>query len=215
MLTILGRDNSINVRKVLWTCAEIGLPFTLEPWGTGVRSTQDAEFLTLNPNGMVPVLRETGPEAEFVLWESNTICRYLAAQHGRDDLLPRESQARAQVEQWMDWMAGELNNAWRYAFMALVRKSAVHSDAAAVQASIVQWSRHMTMLDAQLDAQAQRGSGFVVGTQFTLADVVLGLATHRWLGSPIERLALPALSAYYERLSLRAAFAANGRHGPP
>ena len=215
MLTILGRDNSINVRKVLWTCAEIGLPFTLEPWGTGVRSTQDAEFLTLNPNGMVPVLRETGPEAEFVLWESNTICRYLAAQHGRDDLLPRESQARAQVEQWMDWMAGELNNAWRPAFMTLVRKSAAPTDPAAVQASIKHWNRHMSMLDVQLEAQRRRGSDFVSGTQFTLADVVLGLATHRWLGSPIERPVLPAVSAYYERLSLRAAFATNGRHGPP
>jgi glutathione S-transferase len=215
MLSILGRDNSINVRKVLWTCAEIGLPFTLEPWGAGVRATQEASFLTLNPNGLVPVMRESGPEGDFVLWESNTICRYLAAEHGRDDLLPSPPRARAQVEQWMDWMSGELNNAWRYAFMALVRKSAAHGDATAVQASIKNWNHHMTLLDAQLSAQARRGSGFVVGTQFTLADVLLGLATHRWMGSPIERSALPAVSAYYERLSLRPAFAANGRHGPP
>ena len=78
MLTILGRDNSINVRKVWWTCAEIGLPFTLEPWGAGVRTTQDSSFLTLNPNGLVPVMRDSGADGDFVLWESNTICRYLA-----------------------------------------------------------------------------------------------------------------------------------------
>lgn len=29
-----------------------------------------------------------------VLWESNTICRYLAAREGRDDLLPIEPMAR-------------------------------------------------------------------------------------------------------------------------
>jgi glutathione S-transferase len=37
-----------------------------------------------------------------VLWESNTICRYLAAQAGREDLLPSAPVARARVEQWMD-----------------------------------------------------------------------------------------------------------------
>ena len=207
MLTLLGRDSSINVRKVLWTCAEIGIPVTLEPWGAGVRSTREQEFLTLNPNGLVPVLRD----GDFVLWESNTICRYLASQHARGDLLPLAPQARARVEQWMDWMAGELNNAWRYAFMSLVRKSAAHTDAAAVQASIVNWNRHMTMLDAQLQA----GHGFVVGTRLTLADVVLGLATHRWFSTPMLRPALPAVSAYYERLSQSTAFVAHGRNGLP
>jgi glutathione S-transferase len=211
MLTILGRDNSINVRKVLWTCAEIGLPFTLEPWGAGVRSTQDPAFLTLNPNGLVPVMRDSGPEGELVLWESNTICRYLAAAHGRHDLLPHTPRERAGVEQWMDWMAGELNNAWRYAFMALVRKSAAHTDTGAVQASIENWNRHMTMLDTHL----ARGHAYVCGATFTLGDVVLGLATHRWMGSPILRPALPHVSAYYDRLSQRPAFAAHGRHGPP
>ncbi len=211
MLTLLGRDSSINVRKVLWTCAEIGLPVTLELWGAGVRSTQDADFLTLNPNGLVPVLRD----GDFVLWESNTICRYLASAHGRDDLLPQAPQARARVEQWMDWMAGELNNAWRYAFMSLVRTSAAHTDAAAVQASIVNWNRHMTLLDAQLHAQQLAGNGFVAGVQLTLADVVLGLATHRWFSTPMPRPALPAVSAYYERLSLRPAFLAHGRNGVP
>ena len=125
MLKILGRSDSINVRKVLWTCAEIGLPFELEPWGAGVRATQDPAFLALNPNALVPVLRD----GDVVLWESNTICRYLAATHGREDLLPQQPAARAAVEQWMDWQAGELNNAWRYAFMSLVRKSAAHTDA--------------------------------------------------------------------------------------
>jgi glutathione S-transferase len=212
MLTILGRDNSINVRKVLWTCAEIGLPFTLEAWGAGVRSTQEPGFLTLNPNGLVPVMRELSGDGELVLWESNTICRYLANKHGRDDLLPAPPRERARVEQWMDWMAGELNNAWRYAFMALVRHSAAHTDAAAVQASIVNWNRHMAMLDAHLQ---RWGSGYAAADHFTLADVVLGLATHRWFGSPIQRPALSAVSAYYKRLSQRPGFAAHGRHGPP
>ena len=76
MLRILGRPNSINVRKVLWLCAEIGLPRQLETWGAGYRATQCPEFMALNPNATVPVI----VDGDFVLWESNAILRYLAAQ---------------------------------------------------------------------------------------------------------------------------------------
>jgi glutathione S-transferase len=198
VLKILGRTSSINVRKVLWTCDELGLPFAREDWGLGFQSTQAPEFLARNPNALVPVIDDAG----FVLWESNTICRYLAAQHGRHDLLPADAAGRARVEQWMDWQAAELNNAWRYAFMALVRQSAAHTDAAAIEASRQQWNRHLQILDARLD----KTGAHVAGPAFTLADIVLGLAVHRWLMTPIERPDLPAVAAYVERLRQRAGF---------
>jgi glutathione S-transferase len=198
MLRVLGRSSSINVRKVLWTCNEIGLACEREDWGIGFRSTQAPEFVALNPNAMVPVIVDDG----FVLWESNAICRYLASHHRRTELLPVEAQARARVEQWMDWQAGELNNAWRYAFMALVRKSAAHTDAAAIAASRHNWNRHMQILDAQLD----KTGAYAAGPVFTLADVVLGLSVHRWLMTPLERPALSAVAAYVGRLSQRAAY---------
>jgi glutathione S-transferase len=199
---VLGRASSINVRKVLWTAAEAGLDVEREDWGIGFRSTREQEFLALNPNALVPVLIDD----DFVLWESNTICRYLAAKSGRTDLLPIAPRARAEVERWMDWQAGELNNAWRYAFMALVRKSAAHTDAAAIAASAADWNRHMTLLDAQL----RRTGAHVAGTDFTLADIVLGVSTQRWLATPIERPALPAVQAWFERVSQRPAYRAQG-----
>jgi glutathione S-transferase len=197
---VLGRTSSINVRKVLWTAAEIGIAVEREDWGIGFRSTRDAVFLALNPNALVPVLID----GDVVLWESNTICRYLAAQAGRTDLLPATPRARAEVERWMDWQAGELNNAWRYAFMALVRKSPAHTDAAAIAASAAEWNRHMALLDAQL----QRTGAQVVGADFTLADIVLGVSTQRWFATPIERPSLPAVQAWFERVSARPAFTA-------
>ena len=118
-LRILGKPISINVRKVLWLCDELALPCELEAWGAGYRDPDTPEFRALNPNAMVPVI----VDGDAVLWESNTICRYLAGKAMRDDLLPREPLARARVEQWMDWQGGDLNNAWRYAFMGLVRLS--------------------------------------------------------------------------------------------
>jgi glutathione S-transferase len=207
MLQILGKPASINVRKVLWLCEELGLPCELQPWGSGLRPTDTPEFRALNPNGLVPVIRD----GAFVLWESNVICRYLAAQHGRTDLLPGTPRERAGVEQWMDWQATELNNAWRYAFMALVRQSPAHTDASAIVASASQWNRHMAMLDDQL----ARTGAFVAGSTFTLADVVLGLSTNRWYMTPIERPDLPAVAAYFERLSQRPGYLLHGRNGAP
>ncbi|MFG6446696.1 glutathione S-transferase family protein [Roseateles sp. BYS180W] len=202
-LKILGRAGSINVRKVLWTCLELGLSFEREE-----RDWRSPDFLALNPNGMMPVLLDG---ADFVLWESNTICRYLAHRQGRADLLPSTPRERARVERWMDWQATELNNSWRYAFMSLVRQSPAHQDAELLRAGIEGWNRHMTLLDAQL----QSTGTFVVGPEFTLADVVLGLSTHRWRAAPMDKPELPALEAFYQRLCQRPAFMAQGPGAGP
>ncbi len=207
MLRILGKPVSINVRKVQWVCHELGLPYELVPWGTGYRPTDTPEFRALNPNALVPVLVD-GP---FVLWESNVICRYLAAEHQRGDLLPRSARERARVEQWMDWQATELNNAWRYAFMALVRRSPAHADAGAIAASVAAWNRHMAMLEEQL----QKTGACATGPDFTLADVVLGLSVNRWRMTPMERPDLPAVAAYLERLCERPGCLAHCRNGMP
>jgi glutathione S-transferase len=207
MLTLLGKASSINVRKVLWLCDELELPLVREDWGSGFRDTQQPGFLALNPNAMVPVIRD----GAHVLWESNTICRYLAARERRIDLLPATPAERSHVEQWMDWQATELNNSWRYAFMALVRTSPSHTDQHAIAASVDAWNRHMAILDAQL----HRTGAFVCGDTFTLADIVLGLSTNRWLSTPMDRPDLPALAAYFDRLKRRPAFLRHGRNGIP
>jgi glutathione S-transferase len=192
-LRILGRASSINVRKVLWTCAELDLPFE--------HVESDAKLLARNPNGMFPVIQD----GDFTLWESNAICRYLAARQPRATLLPDDPKLRAQVEQWMDWQATELNNSWRYAFLALVRQNPEFTQARDIANSLASWHRHMKILDDHF----AHGGQFITGEFFTLADVVLGLATHRWLASPIERPHLDAVHAYYQRLSVRPAFRAH------
>ena len=206
-LTLLGKASSINVRKVAWTCAELALPVAHEAWGSGAQSTDAPGFLALNPNGLVPVLRDGG----FVLWESNTICRYLAARAARHDLLPADPAGRAQVEQWMDWQATELNNAWRYAFMARVRQSPAHADPHAIAASEQAWNRHMAILDARL----QHTGAHVAGESFTLADIVIGLSVNRWFCTPIQRSVLPAVAAYADRLRLRPACLVHAMNGLP
>ena len=208
MIKLLGKAPSINVRKVLWTCAELGLPIEHEEWGSGTpRSTQDPAFLALNPNGLVPVLLD----GDAVLRESNTLCRYLAARERRHDLLPADALGRARVEQWMDWQATELNNAWRRPFMALVRHSAAHQQPDLLRADIEQWNHLMGILDAQL----RRTGAHVVGGDFTLADIVLGLSAWRWTQTPIQRPALPAVQAWMARLAQRPGWAKHVANGRP
>jgi glutathione S-transferase len=207
MLRILGKASSINVRKVLWTCAELGLDHAREDWGSGFAATDTPEFLALNPNGLVPVIRD----GDRVLWESNSICRYLAARQARTDLLPAELWPRAQVERWMDWQATELNTAWRDAFMGLVRRDPRFADPTRIAAGIAGWNRGMGILERQLAATG----AFVAGSDFTLADVVLGLSVNRWLLTPMTRPDYPAIAAYVARLAPRPGWQAHGANGLP
>src|SRR5690349_21528166 len=193
MLRVLGRTSSINVRKVLWTCAELDLHFE--------HVENDPGLLAMNPNRLVPVIRD----GDFVLWESNSICRYLARKSSHAALYPDDAQARALVEQWMDWQVTELNSAWRYSFYGIVRRSPAHQDAAQISRSVDAWNGCMRLLDAHFAA----GGQFITGEFFTLADVVIGLSTHRWLHSPIDKPHLDALHGYYQRLSVRPAFRAH------
>jgi glutathione S-transferase len=205
MLKVLGKASSINVRKVLWVCDELGLAYEREDWGTGFRDTSEAEFVQLNPNALVPVLID----GDFVLWESNTILRYLASAHGGDALYPADGRRRAIIEQWMDWQATEFNNSWRYAFQALARKNPTYVDPVALQASIRDWSCNMALLDRQLIAT----DGCVAGDAFTLADIPIGLSVNRWFMTDMQRPELPGIRRYYERLSERPSYLRHGRNG--
>ncbi|OBU65419.1 glutathione S-transferase [Stenotrophomonas maltophilia] len=199
MLALYGKPTSINVRKVLWLCAGLDLTLHHEP------APPPDLLAALNPNRQVPVLRD----GDFVLWESNSICRYLAARADRDDLLPSQAQDRARVEQWMDWQASDLNSAWRHVFMARVRQHPDYLDDARAEAGMAQWNRLMGVLDAQLAG----GRSYVVGDTFTLADIVLGVSTQRWRSTPGAKPLLPHLEAWFERLRLQPGFAEHVDNG--
>lgn len=207
MITIFGKASSINVRKVLWACAELGIPFEREDWGSGFRETHTTEFLAMNPHGLVPVIRDHG----FVLWESNTIIRYLASKYKGASLYPNQLQQRARIDQWIDWQASDLNSAWRYAFMALVRQSPAHRDNAQIAASVSAWSKCMAVLDKQLE----KTGGHVAGEAFSLADIPIGLSVQRWFSTPLAHPHLPAVSAYYDVLAQRPGYRDYGRNGIP
>ncbi|MHA6313098.1 MULTISPECIES: glutathione S-transferase family protein [Pantoea] len=207
MLTILGRTSSINVRKVLWLCDELDLDYLREEWGDGFQSTHSPEFMALNPNAMVPVLKDD----ELVIWESNAILRYLANAYGGEWLYPLHPQSRAPIDQWMDWQSTELNTSWRYAFMSLVRHSPAHQDPRLLAAACKGWSHTMSILNQQLEKTGR----YVAGRNFTLADIPIGLAVNRWFETPLDHPDYPAVRHYYERLTERHGYTVWGRNGTP
>jgi glutathione S-transferase len=196
VIRILGKASSINVRKVLWACEEIGIAYT---------RADDGPELAQNPNGLVPVIVDGG----FVLWESNSIIRYLANKSAAHALLPTEPRARAEVDRWIDWQATEFNSAWRYAFLAIVRRNPAFNDPRDIEASKKRWTRMVAILDGQL----ARTGPHVAGDAFTLADIPIGLSVNRWFMTPLERPVFANVEAYYERLSGRPAFLKHGRNG--
>ena len=174
MLKVLGRVTSINVRKVLWGAGELGVAIEREDWGQPLRDPRVPEFLALNPNAQVPVIVDDG----FVLYESNAILRYLAAKHRA--LIPDTLQGRALVDQWLSWQVGELNPQWGYAVQALMRKNPAFADPARIADSVAKWTAKMQILEGQLKA-----SRHVAGPEFGIADIAIGLSSHRWFSTPI------------------------------
>lgn len=208
MFRIYGRANSINVRKVLWMADEVGQAYEREDWGRGYRQTDAAEFRRVSAFGVVPVIEDDG----FVLRESNSIVRYLAAKYARHDLYPAESQARAIVDQWMDWASTDLY--WggaRAVFLGLLVKAPAFQAPGVIEAGIAEWSRQMRLLDAHLAA----GGPFITGARFTIGDIPAALVVNRWFAIPFDKPALPAVNAYYDRLTERPPYRAHGRNGTP
>ncbi|MCB9994585.1 MAG: glutathione S-transferase family protein [Hyphomicrobiaceae bacterium] len=197
-MKILGRKTSINVRKVLWLAAELGLDYEHEVWGRPDRDPNVAEFLALNPNAFVPVLID----GDFVLWESHAIMRYLVEREGRGPV-PADIEARALMNQWLDWQGSDLSPSATYAVMARVRKIAGWDDPERIKQSLAGWTRHMNILENTL----ADGRPFIIGDGFTLADISIGLQVYRWTMIDGDVPEMPNSLAYLGRLLQRPAAA--------
>jgi glutathione S-transferase len=199
MLTIWGRANSVNVQKVLWLCEELSLPFERIDAGMQHGRNKNPEYLAMNPNGRVPTL----VDGNFVLWESNSIVRYLALRYGSStNLYPTPPVVRASIDRWLDWTLSTLGPAERTVFVALVRTPADQRDVISLEADFRTVSLHWVMLDKHLADRC-----WIEGADFSIGDIVLGAFARRWFGlEGVERPSLPALASWYERIATRDGF---------
>ena len=197
MLKIWGRINSINVMKVLWCADELKLDYERTDAGMAFGAVNEDWYAEMNPNRQVPTIDDDG----LLLWESNTIVRYLASRHDSGGLSPSDPGQRASGEKWMDWQLTTPQEDMTYLFWGLIRDSAAHADKALQAKAVANLNELWGILDAAL---ADRD--FVAGDQLTVGDIPVGCVVERWSNLPIERARLPNLEAWHERLKARPAF---------
>ena len=196
MLTIWGRLSSINVQKVAWAAGEAGQAFERIDVGGPFGGLDTPEFLAMNPNRQIPVLRD----GDLVLWESNSIVRYLAARYAAGELWEEDPARRAAADRWMDWMQSALQPALVPMLRGMVRREPAFADPKAIAEGIARAEALMAILAAQL---ADRP--YLAGERFGMADIAVGCGVHRWLNMPLERVERPAVRRWYEAIRVRPA----------
>lgn len=198
MLTVWGRASSINVQKVMWAVAELGLPHERIDAGGAFGKTDTPEFARLNPNRLVPVLED----GDFTLWESGAILRYLARTYGAGTLLPASPRDVALTDQWMEWSASSLyGDIIATAFWGLIRTPAAERNTAALDQAVKRVGDKLAILDAHL-----AGRPYILGDRLTLADMPAGALMYRYYTLPIARPKLANVEAWYARLAARDAY---------
>lgn len=195
MLTIWGRLNSHNVKKIAWFAQELGIEHVRHD--VGGKFGMDAAYLAKNPNALIPTIED----GDLVLWESNAILRYLAARHGGTRFWPADPVQRALADRWMDWQFSYAD-AQRDAFVNLIRRPAEARDADAVARSAAASAKQMAILD-----RALAETPWLSGAEFGIGDVPMGVYVHTWRTLDIERPALAHVEDWYTRLQARPGYA--------
>ncbi len=201
MITIHGRNNSINVQKAMWAVGEVGVACERLDVGGPFGGNNTPEYRAMNPNGLVPVL----VDGTVVIWESHAIVRYLGARHGVGGLWPEDPATRSLADRWMDWATASLQPHMTPVFWGMVRTPEAERDMDAIRRATDALQLVWSILDSHLEERA-----FVAGDGFTMGDIPVGAFYCRYMRLPgIERPILPHCNAWLARLEERPAFAAH------
>ena len=198
MIKIWGRNTSSNVQKVMWAISEIGLPHERIDIGGPFGKNRDPAYLAKNPNGLVPTLEE---EDGFLLWESNSIVRYLATKHGAEVLEPADLRERARASAWMDWQLSVLAPAITPGFVGLIRTPPERRDHGAIEESKKKTTAAIAILDGQLAKTA-----YVAGDAFSYGDIPAAVMANRYRQLVPERPPFPHFERWYAAIASRPPF---------
>jgi len=154
--------------KVLFAAHQLETDFELKFVDLRKGDQIKPEFLALNPNGRMPVLEDDG----YVLWESNAIVNYLAAQKPETGLLPQETKARLQVEKWQFWESSHWDQACAiFAFERIVKK--LFRGEPESESEIARGTDMLVRLAKVLDGELGKHR-YVSGEGLTVADISIG-----------------------------------------
>lgn len=198
MLILWGRETSINVKKILWTLEELELTFEHKNVGGAYGGLTSPQYLELNPNGLIPTLQD----GDLVLWESNTIIRYLAAEYGKSGLWIENCGKRALNERWMDWSTGTFWDPFKDMLFHSVRLSPEKRDPKILATAVVCFEQGLAILEEELKKQPYLSSP-ILGT----GDIAAGVFIYYYYGLDIQRnKKFPHVEAWYQRLQTHQAY---------
>ena len=197
MLEIFGRRNSSNVIPVMWAIGELNLEFKRHNVGGSFGGDTTPEYLAMNPNALIPVMRDN----DFILYESHAILRYLCQEYDRGTLLPSEPQQRALIDQWMEWHKFHFMANLMPVFVNLIRTTEASRDMALVNQKVEATNQQLKTLDQHLADKA-----YLLGDDFSLADIPSGALMYKYFNLDIDRADLPNIEAWYQRLCARPAY---------
>jgi glutathione S-transferase len=198
MIKIWGRNTSSNVQKAMFAVGELGLPHERIDIGGSFGKNREPAYLAMNPNGLVPTLEE---EDGFLLWESNSIIRYLAAKHGAGTLEPTDLRGRARASKWMDWQLSVYGPALTPVFWGLVRTPPAERDPKAIADGKVKSTAAVKILDDHFARNR-----YAAGDGFSMGDIPIAIMSYRFRTLVPERPALPDFERWYADVAKRQAF---------
>lgn len=155
---------SPNCRKALAVVHHLKLAVDIVPMNFMSGDLAAPQYLSLNPNGMVPCLED----GEFKLWESNAIMQYLATAVPGNSLFPDDRRIRADINRWQCWETTHFNKATGTIIWENFVKPHFNMgtpDVNIINTATQELHRFAPVLDQHLG-----GRPFVCGDQPTLAD---------------------------------------------
>lgn len=194
MYKVLGRQTSGNVQKVLFLLEEMGADYEREDYGRLFENTQTPAYKALNPTSKVPTLID----GETVVWESNTILRYLAAKDGRQ-FLGETPAENSEIERWMDFLLAAVNPGYMGAFKGA--KLSESERAPEYGALTKDLAAQLAIIDRHLADKS-----FFALEKLTLADIACAPIMKRCVGFSIDRPDLPNLEKWLASMDSRPAF---------
>lgn len=196
MYKLLGRQTSGNVQKVLFMLEELGASYKREDYGRQFENTQTAEYKALNPTSKVPTL----VDGDTVIWESNTILRYLAA-FGGEQLNGATPAEKTEVERWMDFLLAAVNPGYLAAFKGA--KLTPEEQTAEYEEQVKDLVAQLKIVDGHL-----AGKDFLALGKLTLADIACAPILKRCVDFKIDRPSMPNLERWVAAIAARPAFKA-------
>jgi glutathione S-transferase len=174
--------------RAIWMAKELGLDYEHVPIETGPAGARKPEYLAVNPNGRLPAIEDD----DFVLWESQAITLYLAKKHSPGRLYPATLKGEAKAWQWSLWAANEVERAVNIYSLHAVRLPPEDRDPKTLAQAVAILSPPFRVLDGAL-----AGSPYLLGNDFTVADLNVAAVTSRAIG--MDLATMPRLADWLRR----------------